>query len=136
MRPLSNTTAHFLASLSLLALISLCLLWELWLAPLKPGGSWMALKCLPLLLPLKGLIRRDNYTMQWTSMLVLLYFTEGIVRASSDLLRLSRYLAGVEIALSLILFAALLSYLRPLKQAHKAQQRAAAMKKTAKQELL
>lgn len=95
----------------------------------------MALKCLPLLLPLKGLIRRDNYTMQWTSMLVLLYFTEGVVRVSSDLLTLSRYLAGAEIALSLILFGALLSYLKPLKQAHKAQQRAAAKQKAAEQEL-
>ncbi len=125
----SQPRSYLLASISLLALITLCLAWELWLAPLKPGGSWMAFKCLPLLFPLKGVIRRDNYTMQWTSMLVLLYFIEGVVRASSDISSLSRYLAGAEIVFSLLLFGALLSYLKPIKQAHKAKLRATAVQK-------
>ena len=28
---------------------------QLWLAPLRPGGSWLVLKVLPLLLPLRRL---------------------------------------------------------------------------------
>ena len=37
------------ASASLVALIVLCVAWEAWLAPLRPGGSWMILKVVPLL---------------------------------------------------------------------------------------
>ena len=36
-----------LAVASLLALIVLVLGWELFWAPLRPGGSWLALKALP-----------------------------------------------------------------------------------------
>jgi hypothetical protein len=53
-------------------------------APLHPGGSLLALKALPLLLPLRGVIKRDLYTLQWSSMVILIYFTEGVVRAWSD----------------------------------------------------
>lgn len=72
------------ACASLLALIFLCLAWELWLAPLRPGGSWMALKALPLLLPLLGVLNGRRYTYQWASMLILGYFAEGAVRALSE----------------------------------------------------
>ena len=34
---------------SLLLLIALCIAWETVLAPLRPGGSWLVLKVLPLL---------------------------------------------------------------------------------------
>jgi uncharacterized membrane protein len=62
----------------------LCLAWELWLAPLRPGGSWLALKVLPLCLPLAGLLKNRMYTYRWVSLVVWLYFTEGVVRAWSD----------------------------------------------------
>ncbi|MDO5087505.1 MAG: DUF2069 domain-containing protein [Comamonadaceae bacterium] len=68
----------------LLALAGLTLAWELWLAPLRPGGSWLALKSLPLLLPLPGLLRHRMYTYRWVSLFVWLYFAEGVVRASGD----------------------------------------------------
>ncbi|HEV7930043.1 MAG TPA: DUF2069 domain-containing protein, partial [Nitrosospira sp.] len=55
------------AAVSLVALIVLCVTWELVLAPLRPGGSWMVLKVLPLLLPLRGILKRNIYTMQWSS---------------------------------------------------------------------
>lgn len=105
---------------SFFSLILVLILWELYLAPLKPGGSWLVLKILPLLCAAKGIVKRDNYTMQWASMLVLLYFTEGVVRAFSDIGLLSRILALTELGLSLFLFCALLSYLRPIKKAAKA----------------
>jgi uncharacterized membrane protein len=103
---------------SLVALIALCVAWELVLAPLRPGGSWMVLKVLPLLLPLRGVLKRNIYTMQWSSMLILLYFTEGVVRASSDA-GLSAMLGWAEVALTCAFFLCALLYLRPYKQAAK-----------------
>lgn len=104
------------ATLSLLALICLCVLQEMWLAPLRPGGSWLVLKALPLVLAARGVLRHDNYTMQWSSMLVLLYFTEGVVRATSDRNPLAVQLSWGEVVLALLFFFFTLSYLRPLKQ--------------------
>ena len=99
------------ASGSLIALIALCLAWELWLAPLRPGGSLAALKALPLILPLGGIRRGRRYTYQWSSMLILAYFAEGATRAWADA-GLSRTLALAEVALSLAFFAAAVSYAR------------------------
>ena len=99
------------ASAALIALIFLCLAWELWLAPLRPGGSWLALKALPLLAPLFGVLRGRRYTYQWSSMLVLGYFAEGMVRAWSER-GTSQMLAAAEIVLSLVFFAAAVSYAR------------------------
>ena len=75
---------RWLAVGSLLGLIVLGLAWELWLAPLRPGGSWLALKVLPLCVPLAGLLRNRMYTYRWVSLMVWIYFTEGVVRAWSD----------------------------------------------------
>ena len=96
---------------SLVGLIVLCLAWELWLAPLRPGGSLMALKALPLCLPLAGLLKRRLYTYRWVSLLVWLYFTEGTVRAYSDPWP-SQLWAGVEVLLCLTLFAACALHVR------------------------
>ena len=109
---------HRGAVVSLLALIALCVAWELVLAPLRPGGSWIVLKVLPLLLPLIGVLKRDVYTMQWSSMLILLYFMEGIVRGSSDQ-GLSATLGWIEVALTCLYFFCVLAYLRPYKRAAK-----------------
>ena len=97
------------ASISLIALIFLCLAWELWLAPLRPGGSGLVLKTLPLLLPLMGILKGRRYTYQWAPMLVLAYFTEGVVRAWSDR-GLSAQLAVAEIVLSVVFFFAAIYY--------------------------
>ena len=105
---------------SLVALIVLCAAWELWLAPVRPGGSWLALKALLLACPLPGVLRRNRYTMQWASMFILLFFTEGIVRATSDV-GLSRSLAWGEVVLSVVFFSATILYLRPFKRAAKAR---------------
>ena len=73
-----------LATACLLALIALGLAWELWLAPLRPGGSWWALKVLPLALGLPGVLKLRMYTYRWLSLAVWLYFTEACVRGWSD----------------------------------------------------
>jgi len=108
--PASNERAvaatRALAVASLAGLILLGLAWELWLAPVRPGGSLLALKVLPLVLPLAGLLKRRMYTYRWVSLLVWIYFTEGVVRAWSDTQLAGRVLAGIEIALCLALFVA------------------------------
>ena len=94
---------------SVLALIALGLAWELWLAP--TGRGTLALKVLPLLLPLAGLWRNRMYTYRWLSLMVWLYFTEGVVRATSDR-GAGAALAGVEVLLCLLLFAACAAHVR------------------------
>lgn len=102
---------QLIAIISLLGLIILGLIWELWLAPLKPGGSLLAIKVLPLCLPLAGLLKNRMYTFRWVSLLVWLYFIEGTVRGYSDPFP-SRYFAWIETALCLILFTACAVYVR------------------------
>jgi uncharacterized membrane protein len=100
---------------SLVGLIVLGLAWELWLAP--TGSGWLAIKVLPLLIPLAGLLQRKLYTYRWVTLFVWLYFTEGVVRATSDR-GLSAWLAAIEVLLCLALFAACAVHVRwRLKQA-------------------
>ncbi len=108
MRPL-----YIVANASLILLIALCIAWELFLAPLRSGGSWMVLKALPLLAPLPGLLRANRYTCQWASLLSLAYFAEGVVRAMSDPAP-SRYLAMLEILIATTLFVSLIFLAREL----------------------
>lgn len=103
--------AQLTASLSLIALIALCLAWELWLAPLRPGGSWLALKALPLLLPLFGILRGRRYAYQWSTLLIQFYLLEGLARATSDS-GLMQWLAAAEVALAVSFFVAALIYAR------------------------
>ncbi|MDQ9170253.1 DUF2069 domain-containing protein [Oxalobacteraceae bacterium R-40] len=109
---------HLTAIASIAALIVLCIAWEMVLAPLRPGGSWLVLKVIPLLLPLRGILKRDVYTLQWSSMLILLYFAEGIVRATTEP-GLSSILGWVEVALTVAFFVSTLCFLRPYKKAAK-----------------
>lgn len=112
-----NPVLRWGASASLIGLIVLGVLWELWVAPLRPGGSLLALKVMPLLLPLRGVLRGNLYTLQWAAMLILLYFMEGVVRAWSDPSAMSALMAWFEIALSFVFYLCAILYLRPAKQA-------------------
>ena len=102
-------TARAVALASLVGLITLGLAWELWLAP--TGSGTLAIKVLPLLLCVAGLLRHRMYTFRWLSLLVWLYVMEGAVRASTEL-GLSQALAVIEIALCLLLFSASTVYIR------------------------
>ena len=95
----------------LTALIGLCVAWELWIAPLRPGGSWMVLKALPLLAPLFGVLHRRLYTFRWAAMLALGYFVEGTVRLYADR-GASALLAAIEAALSLLFIALAIAFVR------------------------
>ena len=113
--PISHT-----ARASWLALIVLCLAWELVLAPVQSGSGRLAFKALPLLCAVPGLWHRKVYTLQWASLLIWFYFTEGVVRATSDP-GASRWYASVEVILCLLFFWAAMCTLRPIKQAAKKQ---------------
>jgi uncharacterized membrane protein len=109
--------SRLIASGSLGALVLLCLAWELWLAPLRPGGSWMALKALPLLLPVPGVLRGRVYTFQWALLLIPAYFAEGVVRAWSERAPAAT-LAWIEIALAAAFFLSAIHYVRAARRSH------------------
>ena len=102
---------RWLATASLLGLIVLGLGWELIWAPLRPGGSMLALKVLPLCIPLAGILKNRLYTYRWVSLLVWLYAAEGALRASSER-GLSMSLALIELLLSLTLFTCCVLHVR------------------------
>ena len=110
-----NAALHRGAVASLVALIVLCVGWELWLAPLRPGGSWLVLKVVPLLLVLRGVLAGRNYTLQWSVLLIWIYMTEGLVRATSEG-GSSVVLAVAEVALAATYFACATAILRPQKK--------------------
>jgi uncharacterized membrane protein len=100
-----------MALVGLFGLIAFGLAWELWLAPLRPGGSTLALKVLPLLLPVFGLLRGHRYTHQWTSLLVLLYLTEALVRVGAGETA-ERTCAAISLVFALLLFIGCVGYAR------------------------
>ncbi len=110
---------RWMALASLTGLIVLGLAWEMWLAPIRPGGSLLALKVLPLVVPLAGFLKNKLYTYRWVSLMVWLYFMEGAVRAWSDKPP-SNILAFIEVVLCLVLFTACAMHVRIRLKAAKA----------------
>ena len=102
---------RLLALGSLAGLIVLGLAWEMWLAPIRPGGSLLALKVLPLCIPLAGILKNRMYTYRWVSLMVWLYFAEGATRAWSERPP-GNYLAMIEVLLCLLLFTACALHVR------------------------
>jgi uncharacterized membrane protein len=93
-----------------LALALWCVLWEGWLAPLRPGGSWLTLKALPIAAALPGLWRGRRYTAQWASLMTIFYVAEGVMRWGDP--QGVGFFAKGETFLALALFAALLVFAR------------------------
>jgi uncharacterized membrane protein len=100
-----------LAAALLVALIFVGLAWELFLAPLAPGGSWWVLKIVPLMIALPGVLRERRYTLQWSTLVIWLYAAEGATRAYTDR-GMSAGLAALELALALAYFGAAVATLR------------------------
>jgi uncharacterized membrane protein len=120
--PLPGTTARQASAwrwsiAAWLALIALGLSWELMLAPLRPGGSWLALKVVPLLLPLPAMLRGSAYAMQVALFIVLLSVLEGSARMFEP--APVAWLAAMQCALAIGFFVAAIVYLRPMKIAAK-----------------
>jgi uncharacterized membrane protein len=110
---------RYTALFSLICLFLLCIVWEVWLAPLKPGGTLLFLKALPLAFALRGVAKGSHYTLQWSSMLVLLYLMEGVVRVMSDPPGPSILMAWFEILFSSVFFLSAILYVKPAKKAAK-----------------
>lgn len=113
---MSARNAWLAACACLIALIFLSVAWELFAAPLKPGGSWLVLKALPLLAPLFGVLHARRYTFQWSTLLIWLYVAEGAARAYTDT-GASALLAVLEIALAIAYFLAAVGFLKATRPA-------------------
>lgn len=110
--------SHRLAAAAWFGLMLLTLWWD-WLAAPLHNGIWLPLiKLLPLLLAARGILSGSIYTYQWTSMLVLFYFTEGVMRLF-DAVPASRWFAAAETALSVLFFVLCLAYLKQFKSKRK-----------------
>jgi uncharacterized membrane protein len=92
--------------------------WEWFIAPVRPGGSWLILKAVPLLLPLPWMLRGNKDGMQWALLIVLIYLVESTVRMFEP--PPYRLLALAELVLVCVFFVAAVIYLRPFKRAAKA----------------
>jgi uncharacterized membrane protein len=112
---LRNRIAWY-ASVLVILLIFWLTAWELAIAPLRPNGSWMVLKVLPLLALLMGTLKGRPRSYQWGSILVWLFVCEGVVRGMSDPNASSRLMAWGELGLSLGYFALILAYMRTYKK--------------------
>jgi uncharacterized membrane protein len=109
--PRSPLRSARIASLGLIALVLFCLLWELLLAPLRPGGSWLALKALPLALLAPAALRGTRRALQWLSLLLPFYIAEGVVRGFTESGR-HALVAWVAAAIAGATFVALLAWVR------------------------
>ena len=84
------------------ALIVVCAGWELAWAP--TGHRTLVAKALPLLLAVPGLLKHRMYTYRWLSLAIWLYVAEGALRITDR--APANALAGVELLLSFVVFAA------------------------------
>ncbi|CAN1549705.1 COG3308 Predicted membrane protein [Burkholderiaceae bacterium] len=114
-RILNKNPYQLFAAAGVADLIILCISWEWFIAPLRPQGSWLILKALPLIIVLPGIWQGKNYVMQCTSMLILIYVAEALVRILET--GANRYLAILELIFATVVFISLLLYLKPLKDA-------------------
>jgi uncharacterized membrane protein len=100
-----------LAVASTLALALLEFLWEVALAPLRPHGSWLALKALPLALLVPGVARGRRMPRQALSLLLPLYIGEALVRAMAETGR-HALVAAAACTTAGVAFVALLAWFR------------------------
>lgn len=112
-----DSARYALAAFTLLVALALLMVaWEGWISPLRPGGSWLLLKALPPLLLMPKIWHGDVYTFKWVPLVILFYFTEGVVRAWSET-GAARLLASLEIALAVAFIACCWLYVKALPRA-------------------
>jgi uncharacterized membrane protein len=126
---LSKNPYQLIATAAFIDLFILCVAWEWFISPLRPGGSWLILKAIPLLFAIPGLWKGNVYTMQWASMLILLYITEGLVRILET--GANFWMAALETTIATVGFVCLLMFLKPIKARAKAAKKALAATKKA-----
>lgn len=111
---------YWTAAISLIALIAFITARELFIAPLRPGGSWLVLKVVPLLAALPGVLKRRLYTYQWAALLICAYIAFAVVSGMSDAYPLARACGWLEAILGSAFFIAAVLFVRPYKRAAKA----------------
>lgn len=121
---LFQSRAHTVAVVSLIAWLLLNAAWELYLAPLRPNGTWLVLKIVPLLFCLRGVLKANLYTLQIAAMLVLLFMAESLVRAMGAGNAALAACAWVSFVLSWLFFFGCILHVRPYKTAFKQAQKA------------
>lgn len=89
---------------------------------LTSGAMLAFIKLIALGFVLMRVRRAEAYAMQWSSMFILLFVAEGVVRAMSDP-QPSAALGGIEAVVAALYFFAALAYLRPLKKASRGLKR-------------
>jgi uncharacterized membrane protein len=104
-----------IALVTTLAAVGWMILWETLVAPLAPGGSLAALKCVPLLLCLPGLLRGALRARQWLSLLLPWYVAEALVRALTSEGR-ARAAATLGVVLATAAFVAVVASVRAQKR--------------------
>lgn len=119
--PVASARAVRTAQASWLGLLVLAVAWEAWLAPLRPGGSWLVLKALPLVLLAPRILRVDLKALQWAILLVPFYLAEAAVRVFEPLPY--RACALLELALGGTFFVAAILVLQPYKRAARARRK-------------
>lgn len=100
----------------LVALVFLGMAWELFLAPIRPGGTWWVLKVVPLMAALPGVLRERRYTVQWSTLIIWLYAAEGAARAYTDP-GLGAALALAQFLLAVAYFFAAVAWLKVMPRA-------------------
>ncbi len=85
------------------------LVWEIFFNPWSPTGSWMVIKSIILLIPLVGILKKNRRTFQWSSMIILLFFVEGVVRFYTESGYSEQFAFG-QILLSLTFFLSSIYY--------------------------
>ncbi len=108
---------RWLALIAYALLLTLVVTWEAWLAPATPvtRAFWLGVKTIPLLVVLPGLWRGSDRVHVLATLLVLLYFCEGVATAytggKAGALRELAYGAG-EIFAALLFIGAASFYVR------------------------
>jgi uncharacterized membrane protein len=87
---------------------------------LPPGAMLALIKVVALVFLCKRVLENNVYSLQWSSMFILLFIAEGTVRATSDP-QPSAAIGWVETGLAAIYFASALAILRPLKKKARAE---------------
>ena len=100
----------FSRQLTLLSYLALVAVLSTWYGLVEPAPLLLILLLLPLLFPLKGLLKGSPYTHAWSSFLILLYFIHGVIEAYAN--PPVRMLALLEVLFSVTFYTGAVLYAR------------------------
>jgi len=108
---LLNFSPKFMTLSGYFALLILLIAWHGFIFPAsKQPWLIVAFIIIPLLFPLRGLLKEKPYTYAWTSFVILIYFMHGVVEAWAN--ENERIYAVIEIYLSVQVYIGAIYYAR------------------------